>query len=152
MFISFQKSNKPHTVINTNQIIWFVCSISCVELKQEVPAFIIVRKAKHPLLSVLWDKNGVEELVYNEYASLQMSGKVLLYGRNKIVHGIKEFQREGVVVNKDVPCCRLHIRFTGTGGAIEGSAGIEEDFDFHSVEDFIKAIDAIAGATGIQIV
>lgn len=155
MLISFQKSNKPYTLINTNQIVSSCCSIVCVELKEEVPAFISVKKAEYQLLRVLWDDDGSESFErmgkFFTYRT-QKSGKQLLIGKIKWVRGTEEFDRRGVVLQEDVPYCKLNLLLAGTGYAAEGSSCVVEDFYFYSIEDFIKAIDAITGATGIQVV
>jgi hypothetical protein len=155
MFINFRKSDMPNSAINTNQIVSFFCSIECVELKEEVPAFISVKKAEYQLLRVLWDEGGSESFVrmdkYGTYRT-QKSGGQLLIGKTKRVRGTEEFDRRGVVLQEDVPSCLLNLLFAGAGNAVEGSSCLVRDFRFYSIEDFIKAIDAITGATGIQVV
>ena len=155
MLISFLKSDDPSLLINVNQVVHCVFSISCRELKQEVPSFVIIdnilESRKPEINRVLLDTGEIilEPGTPDEWNSCE-SPEGLLYGKSHYDCRLGEcvFERKGIYRERDVPTCKMTLYLSAVSASNEGTYPCCLNYTFYSIDDFLAAITALEEAMG----
>lgn len=147
MLISFLKSDNPHCLINTQQIVACYCSMYSYSFPNNLPPYVKCKRADAPICKV--EANG--RVYIKEVAESQMkkTSKEVLYGSWSSGKE-KKFFVDGVVKEIDVALCSVELTLSGTGCSNDGSCALCKVFNFEGIQDCLNALTALEEAMGIQ--